>query len=155
MRTLIAFDVDGIFQQKEEDSQYVKGPLDPRDIEVAFNDNFNCTCMIVSPSPYYPRKNDKTSLFDRHCEWESNTMRWKNLVDCVKSCMVKPDIRIYVSDNGDVKEAKKAGFIYVDVNDFKHMMDQRFKTDELPKEVTTEEEIAKDEEIIKDDEKIE
>jgi len=131
MRTLICFDVDGIFEQREEESQYVKGPLDPFELRDHFCDH-DSVCMIVSPSPYFPKDINGEPLFEKHAEWESNTMRWKNLIDCQKACIVPPDIKIYVSDNGDFKEAKKAGFIYCDINDFDEMMYTQFHIPDTP-----------------------
>ena len=59
-------------------------------------------------------------------------MRWKNLIDCQKACLVPPDIKIYVSDNGDFKEAQKAGFIYCDVENFEKMMYTQFHIPDTP-----------------------
>jgi len=131
MRTLICFDVDGIFEQPDEESQYVKGPIDPFIVRDHFV-HHDSAVMIVSPSPYFPKDINGKPLFEKHAKWESNTMRWKNLVDCQKACMVPPDLKLYVSDNGDFKEAKKAGFIYVDVNDFEKMMYTQFHIVDTP-----------------------
>jgi len=122
-RTMIAFDVDGIFKQDSKESEYVKGPLDPTKVKVMYDDGHFNTCVIVSPSPYFPCDNAGKSLFKRYCKESSNTYRHKNLLDAVDDCMVKPDIKIYVSDNGDVAEARKAGFLYCDVKDFVAMME--------------------------------
>lgn len=123
-RTLIAFDVDGIFKQDSKESDYVKGPIDPVEVLLKFHDKHFNLCCIVSPSPYYPKNKDGSSMFPIYAKEASVTMRHKNLLDAVEDTLVKPDIKLYISDNGDHKEAKKAGFIYVDVNDFKNMLSE-------------------------------
>ena len=135
MKTIICFDVDGIFQQREEQSQYVTGPINPDYVNDNFNDKKDSICFVVSPSPYYPKGKNGEPMFSTFAQWQSNTMRWKNLVDAVDSLTVRPDVRIYVSDNGDMKEAQKAGFIYCDVMDFQKMMDEKLTTfKDFPKE---------------------
>jgi len=117
MKQIIAFDVDGIFKQDVSVSEYVDGILDAEKIDERFNDGINSKCVIVSPSPYYHKRDGKSiwELFNKH---ETNDMRHQNLLDSVNSISGEIDTKIYVSDNGDYDEAKKAGFIYVDVNDF-------------------------------------
>ena len=124
MKQLIAFDVDGIFKQEQEQSEYVAGQLDAEKIDVMYNDGINSKCVIVSSSPYYPKKNGK-SLWELYAKNETNDMRYKNLLDSVSALTDNVDLKLYVSDNGDYDQAEKAGFIYVDVNDFQKIFEEK------------------------------
>ena len=115
MKQIIAFDVDGIFKQDVSVSEYVDGILDAEKIDRLYNDGVISKCVIVSPSPYYHKKNGK-SIWELYNKHETNDMRHQNLLDSVESLDV--DVKLYVSDNEDYDQAKKAGFTYVDVNDF-------------------------------------
>ncbi|PBO84872.1 MAG: hypothetical protein COA77_07220 [Thaumarchaeota archaeon] len=117
MKQIIAFDVDGIFTQGEELSEYVLGYLDAEKINQMHNDGIDSKCVIVSPSPYYPKRDGK-SLWELFTSHETKDMRHQNLIDSVNAVSGDIDMKIYVSDNDDYDEAKKAGFIYVDVLDF-------------------------------------
>lgn len=111
---LFAFDVDGTLECKEEKSEYINGPVK---ISTLVRLSIYNKIVIVSPSPYYPKHSDGVSLFPIFAEYESNTYRHKNLLDAEKSFPVD-GLKIYVSDNGDHKEADKAGFIFITEKEF-------------------------------------
>jgi len=123
MKLLIAWDVDGIFTQKDEQSEYIAGVIDADKIDRMYNDGIDSKCVIVSSSPYYPKKNGK-SLWELYTKNETNDMRYQNLLDSVNALSVNVDLKLYVSDNGDYDQAEKAGFIYVDVNDFQNLFEK-------------------------------
>jgi hypothetical protein len=112
---LIAFDIDDTIGSKEESSEYVNGPIPvPVLLELAKS----CVIVMVSPSPYYPKDAEGKSIFPRCCEYGSDTMRHVNLEAArqyyVNNLGMRPQLKLYVSNNGDYKEAEKAGFIYID-----------------------------------------
>lgn len=114
MKTLICFDIDGVFKQKEELSQYVNGPIDPEWVK-DLNSNGDLI-TLVSPSPFYPKDDKGFPLWPVFAEFESNDYRHRNLLNSIEYCkqFFNPILKLYVSDNGDYKEAQKAGFVYVD-----------------------------------------
>lgn len=116
---LICFDVDGIFIQSEQ-IDYVSGPINPSDIMNLEKQGVFVT--IVSPSPYFPKNSENTSLFELCNSEPENDRRHINLENSKERYFQKynrqPENCIYISDNEDYDESEKAGFVYVDVNDF-------------------------------------
>ena len=110
--TLIAFDVDGTLECKEENSQYISGPVKLNHL-LWLSTDFHNVIVMVSPSPYAP-KEDIKEIFIRESQYGSNTMRHRNLLKAKEKYPQKDNLYLYVSDNGDYAEAKKAGFIYID-----------------------------------------
>lgn len=112
---LICFDTDGTIECAEENSEYISGPIKISTLCTLQN---YCEVIIVSPSPYYPKYDDGESMFLLENEYGSDTMRHMNLLKAlnrfIKAHKKSPAIKLYVSNNGDYKEAQKAGFIYVD-----------------------------------------
>jgi hypothetical protein len=110
MLGLICFDTDGTLECKEENSQYINGPVKLSTLERLSKDY---QIVIVSPSPYYPKYDDGKSIYPIFAEYGSNTMRHKNLSDALKA-FPTDGVKIYVSNNGDREEANKADFIFID-----------------------------------------
>ncbi len=129
MKLLIAFDVDGIFKQKEELSEYIVGQLDAEKIDRMYNDGVDSKCVIVSPSPYYPKRDGK-ALWELFVNHETNDMRHQNLIDSANAISDDVDTKLYVSDNGDYDEARKSGFIYVDAVDFHQAIEENIDLEE-------------------------
>jgi len=99
---LLAFDVDGTLwtsNGKVTEEMLVK-------LELA-----GSKVVIVSPSTARPKGWD---------EFIDGPARRDNLLKARERWPFS--VRIYVSDNGDVEEAKAAGFLYVDREDFAEMM---------------------------------
>lgn len=118
MKTLICFDIDGVFKQDKEESRYVNGPVDPQWVKDLLSNGDLIT--LVSPSPFYPRDKDGFPMFPIFDKYPSNNYRHKNLQDSINYCRTffNPILKLYVSDNGDWKEAQKAGFVYIDAQMF-------------------------------------
>ena len=125
MKTLIAFDTDGVFKMfYETQTEQVKsfsGPLDPRLVNKWF-DVDNTFVVVVSESPYYPKKVDGQPMFP---VINDGANREANLRKAIKYCG-GADFKIYVSDNGwDKKDAENAGFIYVDIKELMRMINTK------------------------------
>lgn len=119
-RILIALDNDGTIECKDESSEYVNGPIPIAVLEIL---NKWHTVVIVSPSPYYPKKPNREPLFPICAQYGSDTMRHVNLMGALNYFRsthngLDPSLCLYVSNNGDYKEAEKAGFIYIDAKMF-------------------------------------
>jgi hypothetical protein len=126
MNVILAFDIDGTLLTKEMDDEgeYMKGLIRTEELTALSEKGFSIT--IVSPSPFYPKNKDGIPMFQMFQEWGGDTMRWKNLADA-ENYFGKADLKLYISNNGDRKEAQKAGYIYVDVNEFRDMLDSSTK----------------------------
>ncbi len=107
---LICFDIDGTLECKEDDSEYINGPVKLTTLDHLAKKH---RIVIVSPSPYYPKDDNGRSLYPIFSKYESNTYRHLNLLEAKESFPVD-GLNIYVSNNGDYKEAEKAGFIFID-----------------------------------------
>lgn len=114
MLGLICFDIDGTLECKEEDSQYINGPVKLRTLERLSKDY---QIAMVSPSPYYPKHSDGSNLYPVFAQYGSDTMRHKNLLDALKAFPTY-GVKLYVSNNGDKKEADKADFVFIDEVNF-------------------------------------
>lgn len=118
---LICFDTDGIFKVKDwyskddktwfEDA-HIGGPIDPeivRDEISKFADVY-----VVSESPFYPKEKDGKAMLTIQ---NDQPARYLNLEASYNLYWDKyeqePDIKLYVSDNGDYVEATKAEFTYI------------------------------------------
>lgn len=111
---LFAFDIDGTLECKEDDSEYINGPVKLSTLDrLAIHNKI----VIVSPSPYYPKHSDGKPLYPIFAEYESDTYRHKNLLEAKSSFPVDGSY-IYVSNNGDHKEAEKAEFIFITEKEF-------------------------------------
>lgn len=122
---LIALDIDGTIESQNEKSEYVNGPIKIADLFLLEDAHFIC---LVSPSPFYPRLEDNiTPMFPIFAKWGSDTMRWKNLIDAEKHWKESQfgddlQLKLYVSNNKDYNEAKKAGFAYIEADQFANMI---------------------------------
>jgi len=116
--TFICFDTDGTLKtpEMENEGEYVKGVIDQSILEYLWNNKI--AISIVSESPFYPKTEKGEPRFHVHC----GKSRAENLIDAT-NCYIEyigkePNLKLYVSDNGDYKEAEKAGFIYIDAKMF-------------------------------------
>jgi len=127
--TLICFDVDGIFIQLEK-IEYISGPIQPLDVLKLEQKGVYVT--IVSPSPYFPKNSENDSLFEICNLEQENDRRYVNLEYSKKKYFEKfnkfPIHCIYISDNEDYEQAKKSGFVYLDVNDFENILTKYFNS---------------------------
>lgn len=119
--TVIALDTDGIFHSSEIDSGYISGPMDVQKFSKWLSTQKMCQAVTVSESPYYPKNPDGSPMF----LIKSGKSRAENLEDAVKLTN-NPSIKLYVSDNGDIKEAEKADFFYVDVRLFAQLLNLKW-----------------------------
>jgi hypothetical protein len=119
--TLIALDTDGIFHTEEDSSEYVSGLMDVNKFVKWVEQQKMCKAITVSESPFYPKNPDGSSMFPI-CQGKS---RAENLEDA-KKLTNNPSIKLYVSDNGDIKEAEKADFFYVDVRLFAQLLNLKW-----------------------------
>src|SRR3972149_4100712 len=108
---LIAFDIDGVLETNDEKSEYVRGPVSPFQLHVL---QLNHKVVMVSPSPYYFKNIKGESRYPIIADYGSNEMRHQNLLKAKEKYPQRDKLYLYVSDNGDYAEAKKAGFIYID-----------------------------------------
>lgn len=118
---LICFDTDGIFKCQDYYSEvdkvwfedaYIGGPIDPLIVKneiTKFADVY-----VVSESPFYPKEEDGTSMFEIQNDQPS---RYLNLQAAYNKYWDKyeqePNAKLYVSANGDYLEATKAEFTYI------------------------------------------
>jgi len=118
---LIAFDTDGIFQclpyysdedKKWFDDGYIAGPIDPVIVKTKLTSIADM--YIVSESPFYPKNPDGTPMFPVINDLPG---RYLNITECYNRYWEKyhqePDVKLYISDNGDYSEAQKADFKYI------------------------------------------
>ena len=106
MNVLVCLDTDGVLE-----SGNPKGPIEIRRLEKL--ESGGAIIILVSPSPNYPKGRNNLPLFTQIA---TNTRR-ENLEDAAKWVQgygMDPILRLYVSDNGDWREAEDAGFIYID-----------------------------------------
>ena len=129
---LICFDMDGTIECIEDKSEYISGPVKISTLCTLAN---YCEVFIVSPSPYFPKHDDGTPMFHISADYGSDTMRHVNLLRAlgvfIEAHKKSPSIKLYVSNNGDWKEAQKAGFIYVDAQMFANGFETIIKPMEL------------------------
>ncbi|KEQ56549.1 hypothetical protein SCCGRSA3_02038 [Marine Group I thaumarchaeote SCGC RSA3] len=122
---LLCFDVDGVFHTNEIDEPHISGNINPKLVEQLDDKLF--AKSIVSPSPYYPKDSQNHSLFILHNKHENNEERYKNLLESYQYFTQirreKPIISLYISDNEDIDQAKKANFHYIDNITFGKVLD--------------------------------
>jgi len=108
---LLCFDTDGIFQQKKEESEFIRGPIDPLMVKKLEKE---CAIFIVSESPFYPKNEDGSPMFEIQNKLPG---RWLNIQECYniywERYSQEPSAKLYISDNGDYNEATKAEFTYI------------------------------------------
>lgn len=120
MKTLLAFDVDGVFKQTNKDLETFSGPVDPEFVKQLEDNGY--IISIVSPSPNYPKVYNKgqakfISMFpmimynrSRTENLEITRLHYEKIYGQMN--------RIYVSDNGDKKDSERAGFVYIEPEEF-------------------------------------
>lgn len=115
MNVLVCLDVDGTLDSGESMPDTFKGCIDVNKLYDKMLCDESMGIYVVSESPYYPKNKDGEPLFER-CVGVANN-REMNLVDARSKysyqCGENIDLRLYVSDNGDIAVAKNAKFIYV------------------------------------------
>jgi len=108
-KVLVMFDTDGTLEIPSEPA--FSGPIKIKALDKITN---MCEIFIVSESPFYPKNDDGTPRFPLVNKKPS---RWLNLTECIRLYTEKykiiPQVRLYVSDNGDIDEARKAGVTYI------------------------------------------
>lgn len=124
MKILLAFDTDGTFWTDEEKSEYVSGPIDPRELDSKlmrnnYVDVLLTRAVVVSESPYYPKDSFGNPIF-KLCNTSGN--RFQNLLSAkiwFAGEFGRPDICIYVDDL-DIwrKDAHNAGFAFINAEKF-------------------------------------
>jgi hypothetical protein len=120
MKTLLAFDVDGVFSQTNTDLETFSGPVDPVFVKQLEDNGY--IISIVSPSPNYPKvyseaRSKYISMFPMIM---SNRSRTENLeITRLHFEKIHGEMnRFYISDNGDKKDAIRSGFIYLEPEEF-------------------------------------
>lgn len=105
MNVLIAFDTDGVLETGKP-----AGPVEIRRLEKLQSDG--AIIVLVSPSPNCPKGRNNLPLFTQI----ATKTRRENLEEAAKWAQgygLDPILKLYVSDNGDWREAKDAGFTYI------------------------------------------
>lgn len=104
----------------EGESDYVRGVINTSSLRKLSR---RAVITMVSPSPFYPKESDGSPTFPIFANEASSTYRHSNLNDSVDYCKKTfgetPTLKLYVSNNGDLEEARKAGFVYIDAVNFK------------------------------------
>ena len=111
MNVLLCFDTDGVIQTGKPE-----GPVETKWLELLQSNG--AIVVLVSPSPNCPKGRNNLPLFTQI----ASKSRRENLEDAVKwvqSYGFDPILKLYVSDNGDWREAKDAGFTYIASEMFK------------------------------------
>ena len=107
-KALLMFDTDGTLEVLSEPA--FSGPILIKALDKLKE---TCEIFIVSESPFYPKNDDGSPRFPL----VNKKSRWENLTECVKIYAEKydkiPQVRLYISDNGDIDEARKAGVTYI------------------------------------------
>lgn len=108
-------DIDGTIESTEEKSEYVNGPIK---IIHLYTLELDHKIVLVSPSPYFPKNMKGESIYPIIADFGSGEMRYANLLKAKDVYPQRDNLYLYVSNNGDYKEAQKAGFIYIDAQMF-------------------------------------
>ena len=121
---LLCFDIDGTIETQTENSEHINGPVK---ISTLHTLSQNCEIFLVSSSPYHPKFKSGKLMFLLQNKYELKSERHKNLLDSlsnyVKTHKKFPPLKLYISNDQDWLEAKKAGFVYVDAQMFANGFD--------------------------------
>ena len=111
---ILCFDTDGVFYNEKE--PHVSGPVKVKDLIPLY---LNSDIYIVSESPYYPKDDEGNPIFHIQNDKPERYLNLKaSVTEFIKWKGGPPSMKLYISDNGDWREAEKAGFIYVDAKMF-------------------------------------